>query len=257
MFSLWTHLGLQHCKSSNSIIVVVSIRNNNTVVEIPWQWQISSSRTIGTAPPTAGTVGVDKIICIDLSTGGPVSPDIHELILNRMREFWKFRDISKSYMLINGHNEYSTSFHILPWPSMFFHGSFQSDLRPSSQFYDILVSSMTCSNRHRMPALPTPCSIPMHNWVRLGGTTAVLVGTPKAITGTPTVIAGTHAILVLLLMRFRCLEDNWEFWRQFSTVLSGENNFLAVELRRLAALIDKSGGTWKNSLLPVYCVLFN
>ena len=47
--------------------------------------------------------------------------------------------------------EYSTSFHNIPWPSMFFQVlpcSSSVFLQLSSQFYDVPVSSMTCSKTH-------------------------------------------------------------------------------------------------------------
>ena len=50
-----------------------------------------------------------------------------ELIQDRMREFWKFRDISRSYMLINGHRD--RTFYQFP----FFHDLPCSSMGPSSQ----------------------------------------------------------------------------------------------------------------------------
>ena len=52
--------------------------------------------------------------------------------------------------------------------------------------------------------------------VRLGDTPAVIAGTPEVIAGTPTVIAGTPTGPLLLQMRFRYLEDDWDFQRLFS-----------------------------------------
>ena len=68
-----------------------------------------------------------------------------ELIQDRMREFWKFRDISRSYMLINGHRDrtfyqfpYSSmTFHVLSWVLPVRSTTFQSVPRPSSHFYDL------------------------------------------------------------------------------------------------------------------------
>ena len=73
-----------------------------------------------------------------------------ELIQDRMREFWKFRDISRSYMLINGHRDrtfyqfpYSSmTFHVLPWVIPVRSTTFQSVPRPSSQFYDLFQQNV-------------------------------------------------------------------------------------------------------------------
>ena len=83
-----------------------------------------------------------------------------------MREFWKFRDISRSYMLINGHRDrtfyqfpYSSmTFHVLPWVLPVRSTTFQSVPRPSNQFYDLFQHSLPS------PTRPTSTSSNLRRW---------------------------------------------------------------------------------------------
>ena len=94
-------------------------------------------------------VGVDKIIRINLSTEGPVSPYIHER-LSWYKTEW---ESSRSFETPPGHTwlemvtetEYSTIFHSIPCSSMFFH-----DLPwPSMAFYEVLPSVPTSPSQQQ------------------------------------------------------------------------------------------------------------